>query len=182
MHAWELGAAANLVIAVAYLGIALIVGRGLAASGAWRANPLAVATGLIFFSCGIGHGLHLLHLAVDEHGSRASQDWHLGVWDAGTAVIAVWYFTLRGRFPALVGGAALFEDMRERRRRATEIHDNVVQGIATAKLALELGDRERATIALESTLERAKAIITDLLGEPGTTLRRDERATIRPGG
>lgn len=166
MHSWTLGAGANLVVAGAYLGIALIIGRGIAASGQWRANPLAVATGLIFFSCGIGHGLHLVHLAVNEHGARASQDWHLGVWDAGTAVIAAWYFTLRGRFPALVGGAALFEDMRERRRRAMDLHDGVVQGIATAKLALELGDRERAASALDVTLVRAKGIITDLLGEP----------------
>ncbi|WP_285550763.1 hybrid sensor histidine kinase/response regulator [Actinoplanes regularis] len=35
-------------------------------------------------------------------------------WDLVTAVVAVWYWTLRGRFPALVRGAAVFEDLRLR--------------------------------------------------------------------
>ncbi|MEX5635107.1 ATP-binding protein [Parafrankia sp. FMc2] len=35
-------------------------------------------------------------------------------WDVLTATVGVWYWTLRGRFPALVRGAALFEDLRLR--------------------------------------------------------------------
>ena len=102
MHTWVLALVANAVVALAYLAIAWIVATGLVSAGQWRSNPLAVATGLIFFSCGVGHGLHFVHLALDEHGSRAATDLHLAVWDVGTGVAAVWYFSLRGRFPALV--------------------------------------------------------------------------------
>jgi hypothetical protein len=179
MHVWIVGAFANALVALAYLGISWIVVRGLAAAGHWRSNPLAVATALIFFSCGIGHGLHFVHLALDEHGSRATTDLHIAAWDLGTGVVATWYFTLRSRFPALVRGAALFEDIRERERQAMQIHDNVVQGVATAKLALEVGDSETALAALDGTLERAKGIISDLLGDRplDTQLRRDTPAS-----
>ena len=180
MHTWVLAMVANAVVALAYLAIAWIVAKGLVSAGQWRSNPLAVATGLIFFSCGVGHGLHFVHLALDEHGTRAAADLHLAVWDVGTGVAAVWYFSLRGRFPALVRGAALFEDMRERQRQALEINDNVVQGVATAKLALELGDTEKARLALETTLVRAKSIISELLGDSQVevSLRRDAPAVI----
>lgn len=180
MDIWLVGALANMLVTGAYLAIALIVGRGLASTGQWRSNPLAVATGLIFFSCGVGHGIHLVHLLLDEHDVRHTLDWHLALWDLGTGIAAVWYFSLRGRFPALVRGAALFEDMRERQRQALEIHDNVVQGMATAKMALELDDTERALTALDTTLGRAKGIISDLLGDAplAARLRRDTPATI----
>ena len=182
MNSWGVGAFANAVVGLAYLAISLTIVRGLAGSGQWRSNPLAVATGLIFFSCGVGHAIHLEHLLQNAGGARNAHDWHLGIWDLGTAVTAVWYWSLRGRFPALVRGAALFEDMEQRRRQAFEIHDNVVQGVATAKLALELGDRDRAAVALDTTLVRAKSIISDLLGEPGAgqDLRRQEGASIKP--
>jgi signal transduction histidine kinase len=179
VHVWTVAAFANGLVAMAYLGITWIVVRGLAAAGRWRANPLAVATALIFFSCGVGHGIHFVHLVLDEHGTRAATDLHLALWDLSTGIIATWYFTLRSRFPALVRGAALYEDMRERQRQALEIHDNVVQGVATAKLALEVGDRDTALAALGTTLGRAKAIISDLLGEQvgEAPLRRDEAAS-----
>ena len=174
------GAFANALVAAAYLAIAYIVATGVISAGQWRSNPLAVATGGIFFSCGVGHGIHFVHLVANEHSLRAATDLHLALWDLGTGVIAVWYFSLRSRFPALVRGAALFEDMRERQRQALAIHDNVVQGVATAKLALELGDTERAATALDTTLARAKTIISDLLGDtPGDVpLRRDVAATV----
>ncbi|HVF33081.1 MAG TPA: hypothetical protein VM933_08595 [Acidimicrobiales bacterium] len=55
------------------------------------------------------------------------------------------------------------DEARRRYRQAIEIHDDVVQGLATAKLAIELGDREGGVAALEETLRAARRIVTDLL-------------------
>ncbi|MDX1612467.1 MAG: hypothetical protein R3185_08855, partial [Candidatus Thermoplasmatota archaeon] len=82
-----------------------------------------------------------------------------------TAAAALTYWSLRSRFPALVRGTAMFEDLRERERRALEIHDNVVQGVAAAKLSIEVGNDEEARAELERTLAASKRIITDILGE-----------------
>jgi signal transduction histidine kinase len=181
---WVFGALANVVLALSYLGIAFHILRGIIRAGQWRANPLALATGCIFFTCGIGHGLHFVHMALPSFGleqetgaiARANfADWHIWLWDSVTASVAVWYFTLRGRFPALLRGTALFEDIRVRRREALEIHDNVVQGLAAAKLSLDLGRAQEATAAVERTLAASRKIITDLLGEPGSEV------ALKPG-
>lgn len=65
-----------------------------------------------------------------------------------------------------------------------EINDNVVQGVAVAKYALDLGKTEKVQEAIEGTLAAARAIISDLLEEIGdddifgpTTLVRDRAAT-----
>ncbi len=79
----------------------------------------------------------------------------------------MWYLTLRGRFPALVRGAAIFEDMRERQRQALQIHDNVVQGLTAAKLNFELGQHDEGLASVEETLAASRRIITDLLGDEG---------------
>jgi CheY-like chemotaxis protein len=50
-----------------------------------------------------------------------------------------------------------------RRRHAIELNDTVVQGLAVAKYALELGRPEQARAAVEDTLEAAKRVIGDLL-------------------
>lgn len=55
-----------------------------------------------------------------------------------------------------------------RRQQALEINDNVVQGLAVAKYAMELGEHERARTAVEGTLKAARHIISELLhGESG---------------
>lgn len=192
MDWWMLGLGANGVIALAYFGIAATIFFGIARSRQWRQNPLAFATGLIFLSCGVGHGVHFVHgIAVWSPAELAAQrllfgEWHVWLVDGLTALIAVWYFTLRGRFPALVRGAALFEDMRVRQRQALEIHDNIVQGIVKAKLSAELGETEATKRELESTLVASRNIMSELLGEAGRTrpIRPGElaRRTAEPGG
>ncbi len=62
-----------------------------------------------------------------------------------------------------------------RRRQALQINDNVVQGLAVAKYAFELGDDEKAKEKLNETLTAAKRIISELLEELGP------EDTIRPG-
>lgn len=169
----------NAVILVAYLGISFNIASKLARSGQWRSNPLAVATAAIFFTCAVHHGGHTIHMLLPSIGlekgtglamRRAFDEWHASGWDVVTAGVAIWYWSLRSRFPALVRGAAIFEDLRERQRQALDIHDNVVQGLAAAKLSFELDRPEDGMAALDRSLSSARDIITNLLGEEGSGL------------
>jgi signal transduction histidine kinase len=190
---WHVGAAANIVITVVYLAIAVsITTRLINEGGRLRDNPLATATAAIFLTCAVHHGGHPLHqllpavgadVAIGEAMRTAFNEPHVSLWDVLTAAVGVWYWTLRGRFPALVRGAALFEDLRERQRQALEIHDNIVQGLATAKLSFELDDTAGGMAAVESTLVASRKIISDLLGDASSAvgleagaLRRDDAA------
>ena len=59
---WHIGAAANIVITVAYLAIAFRIIRRLRVEGGrMRDNPLAMATAGIFLTCAVHHGGHPLH-------------------------------------------------------------------------------------------------------------------------
>lgn len=61
-------------------------------------------------------------------------------------------------------------EAQERRTRALELNDNVVQGLVTALYALELGLAPNATVALTGTLRSARAIIGDMLTTGGEAL------------
>ncbi len=186
---WMLTAGANAIMVAIYGTIAVMMVRNLVDGAQWRTNPIATATAAIFVTCTVGHGLHLAHVllpvvGVDRELGEAARvamaDWRLLLWDGLTAVVAIWYWTLRNRFAVIFGGAALCEDMAKRQAEAAELHDNVVQGLARAKLALDLGQREEGARAVEETLASAKSIITGLLGAPSSKsalasgdLRRD---------
>ncbi len=181
---WMVAAAANTIIALAYMAIAWKIFTGMRRSGQFKQNRLGRATGAIFFTCSIGHGIMAAHLllpiwGIEQTAGLAARthaaEWHVWVWAPITGMAAVWYWTLRGRLHALVRGAALFEDVRERQRQALEIHDNIVQGLATAKISLEMGETDESLAELESTLAASRQIITDMLGED------DEGLSIRPG-
>jgi PAS domain S-box-containing protein len=62
-----------------------------------------------------------------------------------------------------------------RQLQAREINDEIVQRLVVAQLSFELGEMDRATTALHSTLTTARRLVTELLGdgpiEPGS-LRR----------
>ena len=71
-----------------------------------------------------------------------------------------------------------------RRQQALEINDNIVQGLAVAKYALDLGETEKVQEAIDGTLSAARTIISDLLEEIGeddlfgaSALIRDRAAT-----
>ncbi len=71
-----------------------------------------------------------------------------------------------------------------RRRAATEINDNVVQGLTAAGYALELGDIEKCARYLDSTMRSATKMMTDLMEsstDPGVSdsLVRSEPASLR---
>ncbi len=48
-------------------------------------------------------------------------------------------------------------------RQALKVHDNIVQGLAVAKLALDMQWEEKADAAIAETLEKARGIVSDLL-------------------
>ena len=51
-----------------------------------------------------------------------------------------------------------------------DAHDNVVQGLITAKLALEMGRTDEAMAAVEMSLAEARQIVGDLLTARGDAL------------
>jgi hypothetical protein len=174
LPSWSIGLAASAVITATFLAVAALLAVNLTRGRQWRRNPLGTGTFLLYLTCGGGHAMHTLQL-VDPWlglGTAASaaarleySEWHTWVADGLTALAGVWYWTMRRRFPSLVSGAAVYEDLRIRQARALEIHDNVVQGLARAKLALDLGRTDEGAAALDDTLAASKRIITGLLGE-----------------
>ncbi len=167
MDSWLLAAIANGLVTIAYVSISYHILSGVRRAGSLRDNPLGTATGLIFATCAAGHLGHLNHLLdpATQAASVAVYDWHL-IWiDAITAAIAIRYWLLRKRLPALVHGVALFDDRTQRRRQALDIHDRIVQQLATAKLAVELGEVEQGLAALERGLASAREIVTSLVDD-----------------
>ena len=122
----QVAAFANTVIFLTYFAISLTIARGLWKSRQWRNNKLGTATSAIFLTCAVGHGLHAVLYISSVDGHATTQAFHthdgelggLGLasasWDVGTALVGIWYWSLRSRFPALVRGAAVFEDLRLR--------------------------------------------------------------------
>lgn len=69
------------------------------------------------------------------------------------------------------------EEAELRRRQAVELNDDVVQGLVVARMAVEIGDLERAAEAIDRTLDAARSIVAELLAaggaaEPGSLVRR----------
>lgn len=193
MQWWQVGLVANLVVAAAYVGIALAILRPLIATGQVRSNRLGTATAAIFFSCAVHHGAHSVHMLLPGVGVEARQglamrtafDWQAGLWDVVTAGIGIYYWSLRKTYGPLMRGAALFEDMRAREQQALELNDTVLQGLVVAKMALELDQIEKAREALAASASAASRIITDLLQDSDDSsvagkLIRKTAATLPP--
>ncbi|MFA9430469.1 hypothetical protein [Egicoccus sp. AB-alg2] len=182
MERWHLAVLANGIVSVAYLSIAAHILLGVHRTRSWRSNPLAVATGLIFLTCSAGHLGHLVQLVSSPgHMSAGGHVYPVPLLlaDGATAVIAIRYWLLRGRFPALVRGAAVFEDLATRRTEALMIHDEVVQQLATAKLAFELGEQEAGMRALERGLDASRNIVTSLVGDETASTATMTRGGLR---
>lgn len=71
-----------------------------------------------------------------------------------------------GSWRAMVHHRSEIENLRQRQRQALDIHDNVVQGLAMAKLSFEVGETDAGMAAIDETLAAARAFVTDLLGDP----------------
>ena len=168
---WQFVTGANLVIALAYLAIAGIVLLGLTRTGQLTSNKLGFVMGLIFLSCGVHHGSHAVHMLLptfgidDPHAYAMREAWHwpTAVWDVASAVVAVYYLSLRRLYTGLLANVSMFEDLRARERQALEINDNIVQGLVRVKWALEADRRDEATTAADYALADAQRMVTDLL-------------------
>ncbi len=180
--AWQLALAANVLIATSYFVISFVIARGLTRTNQLWSNRLGTATALIFFSCGFGHLLHAEHLlgapfgggahAVDV--ARASFDWHLIAWDLFTAVVALWYLSLRRHYSKLLEGPEMFDN--ERRREIEEeltrraLYDGLT-GVPNRVLLMERLERalarglrhDRLSAMLFLDIDRFK-LVNDSLG------------------
>lgn len=191
---WRIGALANFVTMMAYFAIVAAILVPLIREKQLKANRLGSATAAIFFTCAVHHGAHTVHMVLPAFGlatktglaMRTAFDPTQVVWDLFTAGVGIYYWTLRRTYGALMSGAKLFDDLKERQRQALEINDGIVQGLATAKLALDLDQTAVTREALESTLASARGLITELLGEvterpnfQAGDLRRSRAALLR---
>jgi hypothetical protein len=172
---WLIGFVASAIIAVTFLAVAVALGTSLTRTKQWHANPLGVATFLLYVTCGGGHFFQTLQmmypwLGIDAvYGSAARVhygEWHLWLADGVTAAMGVWYWTMRKYFPDLVRGTAVYEDLRTKQHEALEIHDNVVQGLARAKLSLDLAQDAEGRQALEETIVSSRRIVEAMMGKP----------------
>ena len=187
---WKVGLIANAVVACAYFMVVYSIMKPLVRGKQLRRNLLAAATAAIFFTCAVHHGMHVVHMLLpyahlaNKQGlaMRNAYDWEAAYWDVITALAGAYYWTLRGRYGSLIHGAQLFEDMRQRERQALELNDAVLQGMVVAKLALDLGEPDRARSALDSSIGSASKMISDLLGPPDgrgeARLLRSQPATL----
>lgn len=178
---WEVTLVFNWAIAICYACIAGLITRGIFKTRQLD-NVLAWATAAIFASCSLGHTVHAIHLTLPtlmnwglplSHEARAEGvamragmgDWHSAVVDGITVAAAITYLTVRHRLASMLHDTPiLFRDYREKRRRALEINDNLVQGLVTVKMALDAGQDEMALEAVRKTLAQAQGMMSDLLG------------------
>lgn len=168
---WQVTAAANAVILVAYSLISATILSALIRTKQVRSNLLGAATATIFFTCAVHHGSHTLHmlapyanLEVEEGlAMRTAMGWHAAVWDVISAAVALYYWSLRRSYGRLLHhGPALFADLKARQRSALEINDNIVQGLALAQYRYESGQPELANEAVVRTLAAARKMMSDL--------------------
>jgi two-component system cell cycle sensor histidine kinase/response regulator CckA len=138
----------NVVIMVAYTAITVAIVLPVARAGQLRTNKLATATALIFFSCAVGHGLHAvmayrtLMLVPDTHHMHtegAGWSWTSAVWDAFTAAVGLYYWTLRRGYGVLLGKGAIYVDPWGQRR--------LDEADARERAAREIAEAQRATLA-----------------------------------
>ncbi len=180
---WMVTAGANAVLVFIYALIAIEMIRAIIDGRQLRSNPLLTATAAVFVTCTLGHGAHLMHAffaqpvfwdvpagaALDAVRAEFG-DPRLVWWTVFTAGTAIYFYTLRSRFAIVYRGAALCEDMAKREAQALEMHDDIVQGLSRAKLALELGRQEEGRAAVEATLAASRRIITEILGTEGSEI------------
>jgi len=189
---WQVVTAANVAIMIAYFGISGLIFQGLVKTGQLRTNPLAVATSFIFMTCAVHHGSHAVHMLAPSFGVvdpaalalRNAWHWPTAGWDIFSAIVAIYYLSLRKTYGALLGqGPGMFADFRDRESQALEIHDNIVQGLTAVRWSLDANRTDQARAAAERTLEHAQSMMAKLLDDhpdggqfgPGS-LRRDEAA------
>lgn len=117
--------------------------------------------------------------SVYNHGAALASPWKWAlihaffVLSASFAYLVSWRMSEQERARAEEYSIQIHEGGM-RRRQALEINDNIVQGLAVAKYALDAGDHEKSYDAISRTLASARGIIGELLGD-------DARGALGPG-
>jgi signal transduction histidine kinase len=140
----------------------------------------------IFFSTRIAL-LHLLYPAVayaivlavhESDGQGAPGGAEVGQWLHVMGALAVTMLLVRALTQALRDELARIE--QERRRRALDINDDVVQQLVIARQRYADGDRERGDASVDVALDCARRIMAELIEAGGATpgsLRRERPST-----
>ena len=130
--------------------------------------------------------LHLLYaagayaavLAIHvSDGNRAPGNAEVSQWLHPVTAVAVTVLLVRALTGAMRENLSRIEE--ERRRRAIEINDDIVQRLVLARYSYEAGERHEGDVAVDEALARARRIMADLVGENHLTpggLRRDVAA------
>lgn len=174
-ESWLLGLALNGIIGAAFLAIGLQLASRLTVSRQWQANPVASVFALLVVACGAGHAVRAAMIAGPSIGlfgpaglaSRVEfTDWHMWVADGATALAGVLYVIARWRDRDILETTRVFDDYRIRRSRALSVHDDVVQELNRAQIAIEAGRDEDAREALDRSLRASQEIISRIEGQP----------------
>jgi two-component system cell cycle sensor histidine kinase/response regulator CckA len=138
---------ANVIIMIAYAAIMVSIVVPVHRAGQLGSNKLATATAMIFFSCAVGHGFHavmawqMLEALDSAHVHGAAPGWSSAsaVWDACTAAVGVYYWTLRRGYGVLLQKGAIYVDPWGQRR--------LDEADARERAARDLADAHQATLA-----------------------------------
>jgi response regulator RpfG family c-di-GMP phosphodiesterase len=125
--------------------------------------------------------------AVNQEPSDIFQGYEAGAVDYITKPVEPWL--VRAKVSALVDIwiehkrlEQLQSDLAvaaQRQQQALQINEGIVQGIAVAKMALELGDNDRALDTLERTLTAAKRVISHLLLDHVETIHPSDLRALK---
>jgi len=140
------------------------------------ANPLVASTFGLQFYAGAplrthdGYNLGTL-CVIDRAPRKVSDDEAQVLVDLAAVVID----ELELRLAARTVTAAAEERLamtHQRQLQAIQLNDDVVQALAVAKLALDLGELSQASTRVEAALDASKRLLADM-GEDASTLRRE---------
>ncbi|GIE31836.1 histidine kinase [Actinoplanes italicus] len=138
---------ANVIIMVAYTAIMVSIVVPVHRAGQMWSNKLATATAMIFFSCAVGHGFHAVMgyrtLATfpghHPHPGGLGWSWGSAIWDACTAAVGVYYWSLRRGYGVLLQKGAIYVDPWGQMR--------LEQADARERAARDLAEAHQATLA-----------------------------------
>ncbi len=133
---------ANLVIMVAYAAIMVSIVVPVSRAGQLGSNKLATATAMIFFSCAVGHGFHaamtyrMITVPAEHHMTSLSWSWSSALWDVCTALVGVYYWSLRRGYGVLLQTGAIYVDpWGQTRLEEASARENAAREMAAAHQA-----------------------------------------------
>ena len=159
---WQSSAIFNGIILFCYLTISWNIFKGLIQTKQLTTNKLGLATGLIFFYCGIHHGLHTFHMLEGNlvgQATKQAMDLHTVAWDLLGSIGGVWYLSLRKMYKVILEKQpVLFLDDTKRKQQAEAINTNITEKLVAARLHSEAGEAELAEESIGEALEASREV------------------------